>query len=76
MNFDANAWRDSFDRARVCQDADRVHDLIDELVAVYGSAAAKKPDAQPAGRGSRFAVRQSAVSVPSSLPNRPYSAQP
>ena len=51
MNFDANAWRDSFERARVCQDVNLVHDLIDQLLAVYGSAAAKESDTKQHSRG-------------------------
>jgi hypothetical protein len=51
MNFDANAWRDLFERARVSQDVNLVHALIDELVAVYGSAAANKSDIEPYWRG-------------------------
>jgi len=51
MNFGANTWRDSFERARVCQDVNLVHDLIDQLVAVYGSAAAKESGNKQYSRG-------------------------
>lgn len=51
MNFDAKTWRDSFDRARVSQDVNLVHELIDELVAVFGSVAAKDSEALQHWRG-------------------------
>jgi hypothetical protein len=53
-NWDSRCWHDKFERARVDKDLNLVHELMDELVAVYGSMCDGKSNKNATREPARF----------------------